>query len=103
MITDTETLYIPPRMAQAATLGITAGHVAVLLHRAKLSLRACMTGAGRGDGRHLARLRHDLDGGAMDIGLEARADDTHFDPVHLRPLVRHEICAGIVGGAQEAG
>jgi RNA polymerase sigma-70 factor (ECF subfamily) len=27
----------------ASALGITAGHVAVLLHRAKVSLRACMT------------------------------------------------------------
>jgi RNA polymerase sigma-70 factor (ECF subfamily) len=29
----------------ARTLGITAGHVAVLLHRAKASLLACMTAA----------------------------------------------------------
>jgi RNA polymerase sigma-70 factor (ECF subfamily) len=27
----------------ARALGITAGHVAVLLHRAKAALRACMT------------------------------------------------------------
>jgi RNA polymerase sigma-70 factor (ECF subfamily) len=32
----------------AKDLGITAGHVAVLLHRAKVALRACMTRPGRG-------------------------------------------------------
>jgi RNA polymerase sigma-70 factor (ECF subfamily) len=32
----------------AGALGISAGHVAVLLHRAKRELRACMTGTGGG-------------------------------------------------------
>lgn len=35
----------------ARTLGVTPGHVAVLLHRAKANLLACMTGEAR-DGNH---------------------------------------------------
>lgn len=34
----------------ARTLGITPGHVAVLLHRAKSGLHACMTGCAKPDG-----------------------------------------------------
>jgi RNA polymerase sigma factor (sigma-70 family) len=37
-----------PGVDVAAALGISAGHVAVLLHRAKASLRACMTRPGTG-------------------------------------------------------
>jgi RNA polymerase sigma-70 factor (ECF subfamily) len=52
----------------AAALGISAGHVAVLLHRAKARLRGCMTAAGHCPGRCARAAARRANQGANDDG-----------------------------------